>query len=437
MKVHLKALIIGLAVVPGVAAASDLKLDSTTLVDFHQQSAPGFEKNSTAAGIEYFGLNINAGNGLFLHLYGWGSTDFNNGINQSDLSTAYIDYRFPKSNALIRAGRFFVSDGVLNDQIDGGSVAADLKGGFRLSLYGGAPVRHDRDTTLRYNSVTDNTDVLKKGSYITGASLRYHLPNVLELSVSGVREGNMVVGPDDNVKDRRELVGADAWVRLLPKVEASGKVEYNTVIKGLADQRYSLVVKPLDRLTVSGEFNDYQFQKFFAFTTLPELFNNEENERMRSYGGAASYRLDFVTLTGTYKYYDRAAGTGDRYGANARFRMLDGHVITSVGYNRVNPAPTTVVGAINSSYDEYNAYVEGHAGRMSANVYGLVHHYTEPVFNRTNEYSVSGSLGVDVAPGLNLSGDIVYSQNPRLNEEVRGFLRLKYTIAVASKGETK
>lgn len=438
MKQHLKALIVGLIAFPGIAAASDLKLDSTTLFDFHQEATPGFDKNLSTPAIQYLGLSINAGNGLYFHLYGWGKMDFANGNTAAgDLSTAYVDYRFPKSNGQIRAGRFFVSDGVINDQIDGGSVSADLKGGFRLSLYGGAPVAHERDTTLRYNTVTGNTDVLKKGDNIAGGSLRYRLPNVLELSVSGVREGGLTTGPDEDLKNRREMVGADAWVHPFEKVEASGKFEYNTAIRGMADQRYSLVVKPVDRLAVTGEFNDYQLRQFFAFTTLPELFNNEGTERMRSYGGAASYRFDIATLTGTYKYYERAAGNGDRYGVNARFPMLNNRLITSAGYTRVNPTPTTVPGSINSSYDEYNVYVEGHAGKLSANVYGLVNHYTEPVFNRTNEYSVSGSLGYEIAPGLNLSGDLIYSQNPQFNEEFRGFLRLRYTFAVASKGETK
>src|SRR6185369_13651680 len=186
--------------IPSLAGAADLGMSSTTLFRFEQRAFPGFAKVTAAPATEFLRADLEKiGDGnLSLHLYGWERLDLadrstSEKSNDGDLTYGYLDYRFPTANAQIKAGRFFVNEGVAAEQIDGVSARADLRKGFTLAMFGGAPVKLDRDSK-------------SKGDYIAGGRGSYRLKGLLELGVSGLYEGGVTLNTATNTKDTRQLV---------------------------------------------------------------------------------------------------------------------------------------------------------------------------------------------------------------------------------------
>jgi hypothetical protein len=121
-----------LAAVP-CAALADASVESTTLLRAFQESRPGFEKSTLLPATQFLGVEADKlGDGnLSAHLYGWGRLDladrsFNNDQQNGSLTYGYLQYRFKAANAQARAGRFFVHEGIINEQLDGVSARTDL-----------------------------------------------------------------------------------------------------------------------------------------------------------------------------------------------------------------------------------------------------------------------------------------------------------------------
>jgi hypothetical protein len=85
---------------------------STTIARVSRQDTPGFPAGTLAPVTEFVGLDATGlgSDQLSLHLAGWGFTDLAdasspNGKNGGDLSYGYLQYRFGRANAELKAGR--------------------------------------------------------------------------------------------------------------------------------------------------------------------------------------------------------------------------------------------------------------------------------------------------------------------------------------------
>ncbi len=171
-----------LAATPDAISAREVHTEATTIIRFEERDL-GSEKKDMVPFTQYLGLDATklADGNLSLHLHGWGRVDlddtsYGDDKNSGDLSYGYLNYRFTKVNGDIRAGRFFVREGIVNEQVDGFSARTDLPAGFALSVFGGATV-HKKDL---YNETSDG-----KGDYLTGGRLSYRYDGLLELGYPG------------------------------------------------------------------------------------------------------------------------------------------------------------------------------------------------------------------------------------------------------------
>jgi len=134
--------------IPSTLVAAEVSVDSDTIVRFEQRDVTGGSAEDLMPATQFLGLDAKKlwdGN-LSLHMYGWGRADladesYNNNKTAGNLTYGYLLYRFDKDAADIRAGRFFVREGIVNEQVDGLSARASLPYGFALSAFGGATVR--------------------------------------------------------------------------------------------------------------------------------------------------------------------------------------------------------------------------------------------------------------------------------------------------------
>ena len=63
--------------------------------------------------------------------------------------------------------------------------------------------------------------------------------------------------------------------------------------------------------------------------------------------------------------------------------------------------------------------------------------FKESINNRDSAWELIGSLGYHITPGLAISGDISYGQNPQFDDELKGVLRLTFNTNITGKGGTK
>ncbi|HXE96842.1 MAG TPA: hypothetical protein VN642_10575 [Dongiaceae bacterium] len=419
--------------IPSLAGAADLGMSSTTLFRFEQRAFPGFAKVTAAPATEFLRADLEKiGDGnLSLHLYGWERLDLadrstSEKSNDGDLTYGYLDYRFPTANAQIKAGRFFINEGVAAEQVDGVSARADLRKGFTLAMFGGAPVKLDRDSK-------------SKGDYIAGGRGSYRLKGILELGVSGLYEGGVTLNTATNTKDTRQLVGGDIWLSPHRFIDLNGHTFYNASTDGIAEHSYLLAVKPSRIFSISGIYNEQRFNNYFTYSNVRSLFNPDNGGEVKSYGGTVGWTIAApAELTADYRHYNRTSqvitdnnGTSNRYGVDARLTFLDRKLRSGFAYHRSDGATGF------NAYNEVRGYCLYDTGRYVTSVDAIAQFYKNSIFNRKEAFELVASNGYRILQNLLLSGEISYSRNPQFNDDVRGVLKLAYNYAYSSKGAKK
>ncbi len=448
MKKHLcRLLSAALFMALPAAALAETTINSTTLFRFYQDDRPGFEKKQLAPATQFLGVDVDKlGDGnLSAHFYGWGRLDladksFNNDQADGNLTYGYLQYRFKQANAQVRAGRFFVNEGIVNEQLDGLNARTDLPLGFGISAFGGATVH-------TAHIAGENTD--GKGDGIAGGRMSYRYGGMLELGVSGVYEttaptlmnpNNIALVNDTKLGDHR-LIGGDIWLSPVRMVEVMGHTSYNTETSEVAEHTYLLNVKPLKDLVLSGEFNEHRERNFFFSSAMFASMLNNLNEKSRSTGGSASYGLvKGVELAADYRHYTRDIGDADRMGGDLRFTLLDNTLRSGIGYHYLRAGSGFAVipsSTASASFQELRGYAMHDTKSYFAAVDAIGYFFKERINNVSNAWEVVTSLGYHLTPDLALSGDISYGKNPQFTDDLKGLVRLTYNMNYTGKGDKK
>ena len=425
-----------LVTTPALLLAADITVESTTLVRFSQVDPKGGDKEDVRPATQFLGLDATklADGNLSLHLHGWGRADlgdtsYGDSTSAGDLSYGYLRYRFNKADADIRAGRFFIREGIVNEQIDGVSARTDLPFGFAVSAFGGATV-HTKDLH------GENSD--GKGDYLTGGRFNYRYKGVLDLGVSGVYEDTAPVLVNHANGSNRKL-GGDIWLSPHRSVELVGHTSYNTETKKIAEHRYLLNIRPVGDLTVSGEYADQRQQSLLYTWALFSAPLTNPNDKSRLSGVTIAYgTAKPATLSLHYKHYDRETGSADRYGGDLKLSFLDNALRSGIGYYYLHAdREFAITGTTSASYNSIRAYVMHDTKSYVAALDALCQIFDEKVFNERSAYEAAFSLGYHLTPTLTISGDISYGKNPDYQNETKGLIRLTYNSTFVATGEKK
>ena len=424
-------------ILPVGAFAAEISVDSTTLLRFEQRAVSGASKQTLVPATEFLGLDADklADGNLSFHFSGWGRYDladksFNNDSAGGNLTYGYLQYRCKHSGADVRAGRFFVHEGIVNEQVDGVSARTDLPLGFGVSAFGGATVH-------TVNLSGENSD--GKGDGLFGGRANYRYKGMLEIGLSGVYEGTApVMASFPNGTHR--LLGGDVWLSPHKMVELMGHSSYNPVTKGVAEHTYLLTLKPVSHLTLSGEFNEHREGSFFnssaLFTKMP-AFNPAD--KSRSLGMIASYEISkSLDAAADYKHYTREIGSADRFGADLKVSLLKNTLRGGLGYHYLRADQGfSIFGTTSASYHELRCYALHDTKTYFASVDFIDYIFKGKVNNEKSAWEASASLGYHIMPNLAASGDISYGKNPEFIDETKGLIRLTYTMTFDSKGGKK
>jgi len=430
-----------LLAVPAAAWAADGSVDSTTIVRIEQRDT-GSQKERIVPATEFLGLDAEklADGNLSLHLYGWGRADladhsFNDRELGGRLTYGFLKYRFKAANGEARAGRLFVHDGINNEQIDGVALRTDLPGGFGVSAFGGATVH----TAHIFGNNTDG-----KGNGIVGGRINFRLGGMLELGASGVYETKAptltptALQPQPHSADHR-LAGGDIWFSPHKVIEILGHTSYNTETNKVAEHSYLLNLKPLQHLTVSGDFNQQNDRSFLYAWSMFSAAALNPSDQSRNFGGVASYQATkAVEVAADYKHYHRTLGDADRYGANAKFSFLDNMARAGVGYHYLRAdSGFAIIGTPSGSYQELRGWAMHDTTRFFGALDIIDYIFKDKVFNERMAWEALGSLGYHITPSLALSCDFSYGRSPEFTEEVKGLVRLTYNTTFTSAGGKK
>jgi hypothetical protein len=401
-----------------------------------QRDISGLQKQDILPATQFLGVDVDklADGNLSLHFYGWGRVDlanksYNDSTTGGGLTYGYLQYRFTQANADLRAGRFFVREGIVNEQMDGINARTNLPLGFGLSAFGGATVH----TRHLFGETSDG-----KGDALFGGRVNYRYKGMLELGLSGIYESKAPAMVNFINGDHR-LVGGDIWLNPHRMVEFAGHTSYNPETGGVAEHSYLLALKPDRKLAISADFNEQRDRNhFFAWTMFSGAALNPD-DKSRSTGGRVSYDLNGNTeLSADYKHYTRETGNADRFGVDARFTLLDYFLRSGIGYHYLRADDGFAIsGNPSASYHELRGYALHDTRSYFAAVDVISYIFSEKIFNEQSAWEAMASLGYHLAPSLALSGDISYGRNPEFTEETRGLVRLTYSMAYGGKGEKK
>lgn len=424
-----------LLVLPAVSIAGEYSIDSATILRLERRDITGADKETLLPTTQFLGMDMNklADGNLSLHLYGWGRADFadrsyNSSKTDGSLTYGYLQYRFNEA-ADVRVGRFFVHEGIANEQVDGISAHSELPMGFGLSLFGGATVH----TNHLYGESSDG-----KGDVLYGGRANYHYKGMLELGVSGVYEGKAPTLVNYSNGNHR-LLGGDVWLSPHKMIEIIGHSSYNPESSRFAEQSYLLNIKPISGLVVTGEYteqNDRSYQYAWAMFSGAKLNSAYKSSNI---GMNASYQISrAVELALDYKHYSREIGKADRYGGNTKFSFLNNALRSGIGYHYLRAGSGFAISTTPSaSYHELRGYAlhDTNTYFTSVDVIGFI--FKDKVYNEKSAWEAIASLGYHITPTLALSGDINYGRNPQFTEETRGLIRLTYNMISDGKGGEK
>lgn len=414
---------------------AETSVDAMTIVRIAQEER-GSEKKDQMPLLQYLGVdatNLADGN-LSLHVYGWGRYDlkdksFNDQRWGGELNYGYVQYSLPYANANLRTGRVFIREGIVNEQVDGVSAHTDLPYGFGISAFGGATVR-----TEDYPGESKDG----KGDALYGGRLNYRYGGMLELGFSGLYEsdrmdltnpGNRVLS-DVGLFGSRRLIGGDIWFSPCRQMQLMGHTSYNTETDGVAEHSYLLNINALEKLSISGEFTEYHERDLFYSSLMFSRLVTNLSEKSRTAGAWVSYEpTESLEMIADYRYYSRDRGDASRFGGDVRLSKLEKALRLGLGYHYLRSGPDFAVfpsASTSGSFHEGRAYAVYKSESYVASADWTGYFFRENIEGKSNAWEVVASLGYPIAPGLILSGDIGYGQNPQYDDEVKGLIRLTY-----------
>lgn len=430
-----------LAALSGAAGAAESSVDSASILRVRQDARTGFDTRTLIPLTQFVSIDLDKmGDGnLSAHLYGWGRLDLGDNEDSLDhsgrlngsLSYGFLQYRFAYANARARAGRIVVTEGIINEQLDGLSARTDLPYGFGISAFGGAPVK----TVHLPDAGTDG-----KGDGILGGRLSYRYKGRLELGLAGIYESRSEA-PDtpralEGSFGSHRLVGADLWLAPHSMLQLSGRSSYNTETGNLAEHSYLLQVTPRKELVLSASFDQHNDRDYFYSSLLFANMLRELGQESRAAGGSVSYTLGKTELIGDFKHYSRDTGKAQRLGGELRSTPLEG-VRTGVGYHYLRSnSDFALAGSDSASFHELRAWVLRDSQGCFAALDAVGYFFKRPIENRERAWELLGSLGYHLTPSLELSGDLSYGQNPLYDDELKGLVRVTYNMDTA-KGASK
>jgi hypothetical protein len=408
---------------PGTAPAADVTFSSKTYGLFYQRELPGGEKDRFAPLYEYLSADATnlGGQPVAFHFYGWGRADLaepsGSGRTSGEIGSLYMEYQHPQGNAQAKLGRFFLTEGVAMDTIDGAFIKATTPVGLGVSLYGGVPVE--------YSILTG----AGRGDSIYGGRVFFVKAGFAELGASYLMENGSAERLD------RELYGGDLWVRVANGVELTGQASYNRTVREMASERYAVRIVPGATVDISAGYEAYTYEGLFRSALHPAfVFPSVDNtDKVQSIFAIVDWEFIpgwTVEVAGKNIRHDKA-DPGD---ANR------GEIGLRHGYNKKKDvagisAAFVAADRDENEYQEYRAFASHSPDKLRLTLDGIALKYKQAFSGKKNAYQVVATAGYQLLAALQLSGNLTYTQSPNFEKDYAGLVRLSYDLGTGTGGK--
>jgi len=409
---------------PGTAPAADLTFSSKTYGLVYERELPGGEKDRYAPLYEYLSADAAnlGGKPVSLHFYGWGRVDLaepsGSGKSSGEIGSFYMEYQHPQGNAQAKLGRFFLTEGAAMETIDGVFVKATTPLGLGVSVYGGAPVEY---------SILDGTE---GGSSLFGGRVFFVRAGFAELGASYLKEnGTFQEGKD------RELVGGDLWLRVAPPVELTAQATYNRSVSEIASQRYAVRVVPGATFDISAGYESYTYKGLFQATLNPAFVPPvvDNGDEVQTIFGI----VDWAFVPG---WTLEVAGKNIRHDKTDPGDAYRGEVGVRYSYNEKKDVAGLSAAFVSADreeneYQEYRGFGSYSPSRLRLTLDALTQRYKQEINGKKNQFQVVATAGYQLLAGLQISGNLTYTQSPTFEEDYAGLVRLAYDLSTSTGGK--
>ncbi len=407
---------------PAPCLAADITLSSNTYILMYERETTGGPDQNYAPLYEYLsGDASNIGDKpLSFHFYGWGRVDLGDETygerTEGEIGSAFFRYVYPTGNGEVRLGRFFFTEGVASEIMDGIFVKGRTPVGLGLSLFGGIPVER---------SIVSSTST---GDSIFGGRLSFARAGFAEVGVSYLKEDGDFQGDD------REMVGGDLWLSPGIPVELTARADYNISTSGMARQRYVLRLFPYDRLDLAAGYEEYKYKDLFQ-NALNSAFLSpsvNENDKVNTFFVILDYKLTeaLTAEAGVKNIQHDESDPGDATRAEVGIRYSYNDRKDTAGLSLGFQSADQDV----NEYQEYRAFATYSPGLWRFTLDALTHQYQQSTTSIKDAYQVVGSCGWQALSYLKVSGDVTYTRSPRFTDDYAGMVRVSLDLSAATGG---
>jgi hypothetical protein len=410
----------------GTAPAADVTFSSKTYGLLYQREFPGGEKDRYAPLYEYFSADASnlGGQPIAFHFYGWGRADLaeRSGSDRTsgEIGSLYLEFLPPQGNAQAKLGRFFLTEGVAMDTIDGAFVKATSPVGLGVSLYGGVPVEY---------SILAGAE---RGDSLYGGRVFFVKAGFAELGASYLKENGSPGSLD------RALYGGDLWVRVASGVELTGQASYNHTVREMASERYAVRIVPNPTVDISAGYEAYTYEGLFRSALNPAFVfpTVDITDEVQSIFGIVDW--EFIPgwtaeVAGKNIRHDRAdPGDANRGEVGLRHTYNDKKDVAGIAAAFVSADRSE------NEYREYRGFATYSPPKIRLALDALTHRYErEPIpgIGKKNAYQIVASAGYQILAALQLSGNLTYTQSPIFDKDYAGLVRLSYDLGTGTGGK--
>ena len=390
------------------AQGATLTGSSTTMPMFFQETVGG-EKVDFAPVYEYLRLSLSdlGVQGVSLHLSGWAKAELHDYLpgdtKNGDLNYGYLDWQIGNRVLNVRAGRQFSYMGVASRQTDGVMVRFE-KYNLGVGIISGSPVTNPGESSAG--------DFLTGGQIYYTLNLRNNLGGELALSYLSQQNGKQ---PDQS------LAGLNLGLRPMSRVDISGHVYYDFLLKEIYDVAVIPVYQPWRPLRVSLRYYQTIPSALISKTSIFSVFANGKVQKV---GGGVDYDIlrnlnfqaDYLYLSyDDYFAREYSGSLAYRYGKKNRNEV-------SLGVNRGDESK--------NGYIEPRLYLRQEIWKKLSLDLDLIYlYYDERIKGQDYSLSLGGDLSYTLNKNIKLVGAFDFTNSPISEEAYRGALKLVYDFA--------
>ncbi len=405
------------------AGSAELTFSSRTYGLLFEREYAGGKEERYAPLFEYLSADASdiGGKPVFLRFSGWGRFDLGDDYGSDgasgEISSLYLEYLHPEGNGQARLGRFFLTEGVASDTIDGAFFKVMSRWNVGIALWGGIPVEYP---------IWDNAD---RGDALYGGRIFYVRSGLLEAGFSYLKEEGAGDIPD------RELIGGDLWMQLYKGVELNGEAAYDDDAGKMATQRYALRYVPSSTIDVTAGYEYYTYEGLFRYSLHPAFRPpaTDNNDKVGKIFGVVAWTFTprwTLEVVGKNIHHDRGeAVDANRGEIGVRYQFNEGRDIAG------GSVAATFADGKENDYSEYRAFATYSPGKLRLTLDAIAQLFRAAASNDQNTYQVVATAGYQILSALQLSGTVVYTKSPLFEEDLTGVIRLSYDLAVRTGGK--